>query len=264
MQPPPRQDTYDRLAHLYDLAFAWDIAEEVDWLLARCGANVRRILEPACGSGRMFPAFQHRGVEVVGVERSPTMIDRARQRMASFGLPAPIIHQADMTRFDLHEAFDAALCPINSLNYLLGRDAVLWHLESVARHLVPDARYMVQLDLMDTSVSVDYARDDYQQWEVEYADVRLRTTWQAVSFDAGSGLQTERVRFELLGGPDAGEVYEDEHILRKWSWEEWGALIAASPFKLVAVYDGEKDRPALPLDDRVEEAHLTWHELVVS
>lgn len=253
--------TYNAHAHLYDIAFSWDIEDEVDWLIKRLGRNARRILEPACGSGRMMPAFARRGIEVVGLEKSARMIELAIKRMASLDLPAPKIHQLDMTRFELSEAFDGAICPINSLNYLLGRDHVVWHLESMARCLVGNARYMVQLDLLDTSVSVEYSANDSQTWEAERDGTRVCTTWSAVSFDAGSGLQTESCKFEVLSGPEAGSVYEECHELRKWNWEEWGALVAASPFQLAAVYDGQFN--PLPLDRRVEDAHLTWHELVL-
>lgn len=253
--------TYNEHAHLYDIAFSWDIENEVDWLIERLGRDARRVLEPACGSGRMMPPFARRGIEIVGLETSSRMIELAINRMAALDLPAPKIHQLDMTRFELTEAFDGAICPINSLNYLLGRDQVVWHLESVARCLVGSARYMVQLDLLDTSVSVEYSANDCQTWEDERDGTRVRTTWSAISFDAGSGLQTESCKFEILAGPDAGRVYEERHELRKWNWEEWGALIAASPFRLAAVYDGHLT--PLPLDRRVEDAHLTWHELVL-
>jgi SAM-dependent methyltransferase len=274
---PSSQPTYAALAVLYDIAFSWDIGPEVEWLLTRMGGRVGRVLEPACGSGRMFAEFARRGVEITGVEVEPTMIARARHRAARLCLPEPAIHPGDMTRFDLREAYEGAICPINSLGYLLGHDQLLMHLESVARHLVRGARYLVQLDLMDTGTSIDYARDDRNQWEVDCGALRLRSTWAGLSFDAGSGLQTDLCRFELLppavggvaGRPVAGPteggfepgmswklpagvcsedelahlkpgvVHEDTHVMRKWSWEEWGALIAASPFRLAAAYAGE-------------------------
>ena len=48
---------YDQHADLYDLAFSWDVGPEVEWLFAKLGTNVDVILEPGCGSGRMFPAL---------------------------------------------------------------------------------------------------------------------------------------------------------------------------------------------------------------
>jgi hypothetical protein len=286
-----RQETYESLSHLYDIAFSWDVGEEVNWLLERFGRPMRRLLEPACGSGRMFPAFLQRGVEVVGIELSQTMIQRAHARMAALGLPAPRIHHGDMTCFDVPERFDGALCPINSFGYLRDEPAARSHLGCVARHLAPGGKYLVQVDLMDTSQSIEYAPDDTNRWEVECGAVLVRTTWRPTSFDVRTRLQTELCRFEVLpnhqtgagddarvayqwrlppelAGPEVlaklkpGLVAEDRHIVCKWSWRQWQALIAASPFRLAGVYDGDHGRAALPLDERVQDTHLTWHELV--
>ncbi len=258
-------ETYTRAADLYDVAFSWDVGAEVDWLLQRFGPNTRRLLEPACGSGRMFPAFAQRGVEVVGVEGAAEMIAAAERRMRTAGFAPPTIHHGDMTQFDLGTRFDGALCPINSFGYLLSWDEALSHLNAVARHLRPGGKYLLQVDLLDTSVSVEYGRDDSTTWEAEVDGVRVRCTWAALSFDAGTRCQTERSRFEVLDGPGAGRVVEEDHLQRKWNWPEWQALIAAAPLQQVAAYDA--GAPArwqpLPLNDEVEDSHLTWHELVV-
>ena len=53
---------YNDHAELYDLAFAWDVGDEVEWLMERFGPTVRSVLEPACGSGRLFPELARRGL----------------------------------------------------------------------------------------------------------------------------------------------------------------------------------------------------------
>lgn len=259
---------YNEWAQLYDVAFSWDVTAEVAWLVQRLTAGDRvpvvQILEPACGSGRLFPAFARHGIEIVGIERSPAMAARAAARMRALGLPPAEVLVADMARFELPRGVDGAVCALGSLKYLQSREAVLSHLYAVARHLNAHARYLVQLDLMDTGVSVDYAASDCTTWEAEVDGLRVRTTWRYVSFDAGSGRQTERCRFEVLAGPGAGQVVEEEHVLRVWSWEEWGALVAASPFRLAGVYDGQAGYAPLPLDARIERAERVWHELVLA
>lgn len=256
--------TYAAAAALYDVAFSWDVTREVAWLCDRLGSGVRRIIEPGCGSGRMFPAFAQHGIEVAGVDSSETMVVRARARMAALGLPLPHVLAADMRRFDLGAVFDGAVCPINTFGYLLDEDAADEHFVTMARHLRPGARYLLQVDLLDTSVSVDYARDDCQDWTAEQGGVRVRCIWSALAFDAWTGLQTEQARFEVLSGPDAGRVFEDEHVVRKWSWADWQQLLDRSPFELAAVYDGDAESgyPVLPFDEGVEDGHLTWHELI--
>jgi tRNA/tmRNA/rRNA uracil-C5-methylase (TrmA/RlmC/RlmD family) len=68
---------YGRLAGLYDLVHAArDYEREVDFLMAvflRGQLRPRRVLELFCGTGGHTVAMARRGVEVVGIDRSPEM-----------------------------------------------------------------------------------------------------------------------------------------------------------------------------------------------
>ena len=122
---------YDENVELYDIAFDWDVSDEVDWLLERFGRDCSSVLEPGCGSGRMLEAFARRGIEIVGSDRSSAMVAFARRRLAAAGLTAQVV-VADMTDFDLGRTFGAAVCPINTLGHL-DEDGLARHLVCVAR-----------------------------------------------------------------------------------------------------------------------------------
>lgn len=62
----------------------------------------------------MLSAFAERGVVVVGFDRSPRMVELARERLAGRGT----VELADMTDFDLGRTLDGAVCPINTLLHL--------------------------------------------------------------------------------------------------------------------------------------------------
>ncbi len=126
---------YSSRADFYDWAFSWDNTEEVRWLLRRIGPGVRSILEPGCGSGRMFPPFSRRGIAIVGIDRSREMLRRAVKRMADLGLERPRLVRADMSGFDAGRACDGAVCPINTFAYLKNETSALSHLGCVSRHL---------------------------------------------------------------------------------------------------------------------------------
>jgi SAM-dependent methyltransferase len=243
------------------VAFSWSVGDEVDWLLERFGPGVETVLEPACGSGRMFPELAARGVRVCGVELSGEMIRRAHERMLAAGLPQPNILQADMADFDWRREFDGAFCPINSFGYLLTEERALDHLACVARHLRRGAKYLVQLDLVNPDVPRG-GRPEQSMWETEKDELLVRTTWSWRSYDPGTHLSTQVCRFEILAGPGAGSTVESEHVLRQWSWREWSELVATSPFSLSACYDGESaERDALPRDPSLDNRQLVWHEL---
>jgi SAM-dependent methyltransferase len=241
---------YAEDAELYDIAFDWNLGPEVDWLLEWLRPECRSVLEPGCGSGRMLEALAGRGLEVVGIDTSPEMLELARRRLGARGR----LVRADMTEFDLGRTFDGAVVPINTLMHLKPDD-LPDHLEAMARHLRPGAHYLVQLGILDPDEPPHSSR-----WEAERGETRLLIEWGQDEVDPGKMRQRQRSRIEVLSGPRAGDVVEEEHWMTAWTWGAWDETIAASPFEEVAVYDGNQlDRPRV---ERGAYGGLLWHELM--
>jgi SAM-dependent methyltransferase len=197
----------------------------------------------------MLAALARHGVEVAGMDLSPEMVAFARRRA-----PTATLANADMVEFDLGRAFDGAVCPIGTLMHLTP-DELPRHLEAMGRHLRTGARYLVQLAIMDPE-----AEPRPSSWEAERSETKLRVEWAGGEVDPERMRQLQRSRIEVLSGPRAGEVVEEEHEMTAWTWPAWDGVIAASPFDQVALYDGgERDRPRV---DRGTYGGLLWHELM--
>ena len=258
----PELGFYASQAELYDLAFSWDVEEEVAWLVDRFGPGTTSVLEPFCGNGRLFPGFGRRGIETAGVDLSREMLAKAAARMASAGLARALLAEADTRDFDLGRTFDAAFCPVNSFGYLHTEDDLVRHLACVARHLRPGSRYLVQLGLRDVENFRPLVVDTTSQWDEDTPNGRLRTTWKSGAFDRASLIEKQISHFDWLTGPNAGQSAEFEHSIRVWSWSAWSRAIARSPLREVAAWDGDvAGRPALPVGPAIEGRLLAWHEL---
>ena len=72
-------------AHMFSDARFDAAAGELDALLALAGGTPQRVLDMACGPGRHAIAAAARGLEVVGVDRSAFLLQRARARAADVG-----------------------------------------------------------------------------------------------------------------------------------------------------------------------------------
>jgi SAM-dependent methyltransferase len=240
---------YEDDAELYDIAFDWDISDEADWLVGRLQATT--VLEPGCGAGRMLEALADRGCQVVGIDRSPRMVELSRRRLGTRG----DVFEADMTQFDLGRTFDGAVCPINTLLHLspaeLGR-----HLQRVAQHLEPRTRYLVQVGL----VEADQEPFAGSHWEASRGQTTLKVDWVDEELDVVRGVSRQRSRIEVLAGPRAGEVVEEVHEMTAWTPVTWAGAIEASPFDEVATYDGSAKGP-WPRLDATATGGLLWHEL---
>ncbi len=250
---------YTDNANLYDIAYSRDATDEVDWLVSRMG-SVDLVLEPGCGSGRMFSAFARHQIQVIGIERSEVMAENARACLRSLDLPADVL-EADITDFHLDaltsRPLDGAYCTVNTLSYLQTPQQTLSHLRAVARHLRPGATYLIQLDIFDFSSG--RKPSPKMTWESTLGNQRARTTWSGRSFDPSTRLEVQTSRIEVLDGPNTGHVGNDEHTMLLWDWPTWTRLISDSPFDLVATYDESRVR----LDPPIREAAPLWHELVL-
>ena len=239
-------------AELYDIAFDWDLAEEADWIVERLAAA--SVLEPGCGSGRMLAALAARGVEVVGIDSSATMLDLARRRLGGIAR----VVEADMTDFQLGRRFHGAVSPINTLLHL-SPEQLERHLGCVAEHLEPRSRYLVQVGLVDAAGGEALASS---HWEASRGETSLRISWVDEELDLLQGRSLQRSTIEVLSGPRAGDVVEEVHEMTAWTPATWAAAIDASPFEEAATYDGgvRAERPRVGPE---ATGGLLWHELVL-
>lgn len=125
-------------AGLYDLVAPRDPEMERFYVEAAGGVG-RTVLELACGSGRITVPLAASGVDVTGVDISPTMLERARAALAESGVTAKLI-EADMRSLDLGRRFDAVVIAANSLLHLTTRDDFARAFDAIRQHLAPGGR----------------------------------------------------------------------------------------------------------------------------
>ena len=96
-------------AAVYDELHAPPSSEVVDFLVAR--ARGGPVLELAVGTGRVAAPLVEAGIEVHGIEISPSMIERLHRNL---GEAVPIVAN-DMTAFTLDRGYPIALLGFNTL-----------------------------------------------------------------------------------------------------------------------------------------------------
>ena len=101
-----------------------------------------RVLDLACGHGRISRELARRGARVVGVDLSGALLDRARARDADEPLPITYVHGDAASRSLLEgEVFDAAVCSFG----LSDIDDLDGAIATVGRLLVPGGRFVFSL-----------------------------------------------------------------------------------------------------------------------
>jgi SAM-dependent methyltransferase len=137
---------------LYDLANDRYVFDLPYWRSMIERQRPRRVLELACGTGRLLPTLLSAGRSVepgfrlVGLDLSAPFLARARSRLAEVESgEAVALVEADMRAFALDEQFDLIILAFSSLQYLLTLDDQLACLRNVRRHLAPGGRFAIEL-----------------------------------------------------------------------------------------------------------------------
>jgi len=245
MDPAPRQadpglhgsELYN-LAELYDIAYDWDITRELHFVLTCMEFYGRgepeRVLEPACGTGRNLVVLGRMGLAATGYDINPATLDFARARLAEEGLQESCrALEGGMADFRLPERFQGAFTAINSFRYLLHDEEVLAHLRATADMLERGGVYVIDLSY----AMPPRVRPKIIRWTSRRGDIAMKVAWRTKE-DRATARSHETCTLEV-SGPQGEQTIETRHTTRLWLAEDFRAVVARSPFRLEAIYDGD-------------------------
>ncbi|TWT32754.1 class I SAM-dependent methyltransferase [Blastopirellula retiformator] len=153
MNQPNIADIYD-LPEYYDVVFAddWEAEFEfLDFCFDRyVDGSVNRLLEPACGTGRLLVELAQAGFDVAGVELNEKMVGYCRQRCPGVDLVSGDMANFQLKQFAQSEPFDAGFNMINSVRHLLSEEKAVAHFRCMADVIRPGGIYVVGLHLTPT------------------------------------------------------------------------------------------------------------------
>lgn len=115
------QQFHDREAPNYDqLCYTQNTAQEVEFLIAELGLTPgASVLDVGCGTGRHAIELARKGYRVTGIDLSPGMLERAREKAQAAQVEIEWI-QGDAKKFALDKQFDAVICICEGAFGLLG------------------------------------------------------------------------------------------------------------------------------------------------
>jgi SAM-dependent methyltransferase len=239
---------YERSAEVYDVLYEQLVdydanAERVAVLIRERHPRAATLLEVASGTGAYLERF-NRHFEVVGLDRSAPMLERARRK-----LPDVEMVEGDMAGFDLGRRFDAVVCLFSSIAYVPTLAALQSTMACFADHLNPGG-----VAVLEPWFPAD-------RWDDGYVGVMsARTEQLAVARSSTSIRESERrvvMRFGFaVAYPDGTiDTYVEEHPTGQFTVDEHLAAFAAAG--LTAEFDPEgpmgrglyiavKDEPGAP------------------
>jgi SAM-dependent methyltransferase len=175
-----------------------------------------RVLELACGTGRVTLPLTRAGVEMVGLDIDPVMLAVAKAKRGQN--PWPMLIAADMRQFSLSCRFSVVIVPYNSIQLLTSLTEVAACLTGIAAHLAPRGIAGFEVtDFQSAAVETEVALQPVYRGQLCGQPVVLSGS---LSHDLAG--RTSRYRRSFAG---AGWTVDDELVIRSYRRDELAPLL---------------------------------------
>jgi SAM-dependent methyltransferase len=220
----------------YDIAYQTDTRREADFIEAACRKycpfEVRRFLEPACGTGRLITELAARGYQVAGFDISQPALSYLRRRLARRRLHAKTF-EADMSNFRLGRPVDAAYCTVNTFRLLLTEQAARAHLQCIADSIRPGGIYVLGLHLLPSDVD----EENGERWTEWRGGTKVTVTLRVLRTNRRRRINDLRVCLLARRGSNKVRL-RHEFQFRMYTASQLRRLLGSVPsLQLCDVYD---------------------------
>ena len=164
----PLASWYDSLTE--DVPYG-ELADFYEKLLEREGRRCSSLLDLCCGTGTLTCMLAARGCDMTGVDASPEMLAKAREKAC--GAENPLFLCQEASELDLYGTVDGAMCSLDGMNYIPPEE-----LDEVFRRLhlfiEPGGRFAFDMHRpehlreLDGGVFVDETEDVLCLWRAEF------------------------------------------------------------------------------------------------
>ena len=226
--PDPGEFYTGLVAELYrPLRSAISDPEPYARFIARYGEPA---LELGCGDGDPMLDLVARGLDVEGLDASPDMLDRCRQRARAAGV-AVTLHQQSIQRMDLATRYNSIYLAGATFNLLPDDDTARQALERIRDHLTPEGAALIPL-LVPLVAPPELVQEQIDEEGSLILVVTGASTWDDARRELRTALRYERTR------PDGHtERLDREWVLHWYPKATFGALADGSGLEADAILD---------------------------
>ena len=237
--------SYQALARFYD-QLTDDVgyerrADYLERLFKDCPIGVHTVLDLACGTGTLTCLLADRGYEMIGVDGSEEMLSQAQQKAWAVEGERPLFLHQSMPELDLYGTVDAAVCMLDSINYLTSPKDVRRTLERLRLFIAPGGMLVFDINSeeklrgLDGQVFLDETEDVYCVWRADYAR-RLVTYWMDIFSRQSDGAWQRSL-----------EIHKE----RAYGVEELREMLKAAGFTRIRVYGDLRKTPPREGEQRI-------------
>jgi len=216
----------DEHARVYHERFSDSDRGDVSYYREQAKAADGRVLEAACGTGRVYLELLAAGVDADGFDASRGALAVLREHAARRGLD-PSVWQASMTDVAVDREYGLVICPFNTFQHLRSIEEQLAALEAAYGALAPGGTFLIDVFVPN----FDLICETYDEWQTETIDAN-GTTYELETRSRIVDEVRQVFAVEETGSePDGTEAFSIEHRLKMVPPRELELLVRRSPFE---------------------------------
>jgi SAM-dependent methyltransferase len=220
----------------YDLIFGSDWVAEFKFLEAAFKKHVdgktKRVLEPACGTGRLLFRMAKAGYVSAGLDLNEKAVEYCNARLKKHALKQTA-WVANMCDFSVKRPFDAAFNTINSFRHLNTEKAAVAHFQAMAAAVRPGGIYALGFHL----TPLEGIPTDEESWSARRGNLQINTRMWPRDKNTKTRIERFNLRFDVYR-PTGSIRIDDCLVLRSYTWKQFASMIKKVPeWHVEAAYD---------------------------
>ena len=204
--------------------------EQITAVLSDNGIEKELILDLGCGTGVLTELLARKGYDMIGIDLSQEMLNRAIEKRDASKLPILYLQQ-DMREFELYGTVKAVVSVCDSLNYLLEDEDVIQTFRLVNNYLDPQGLFIFDFNTV------------YKYKEV-IGDATIAENREDCSFIWENYYhEQEKINeYEITFFIKEGEFYrrfEETHFQRGYTVEEMQDFLLKAGLEFISMKDAD-------------------------
>ncbi len=161
----------------------------IETILLTNNVEAKQILDMACGTGTCLKLWLEKGYQVIGLDRSFTMLEICKKKISHYNNNLGLIN-CDMRNVSLKSPVPIITCLYDSLNYLLSEGDLLSCFHNVYNNLTPQGIFIFDMNTIH-SLCDEWGNNTFHR-----KDKNIFSTWQNI-YDRKTNISTLKLTLKI-------------------------------------------------------------------
>jgi len=233
-------NAYTKFADYYDLIYKGTVdyekeCEILETIFERYSPKKpKTILDVGCGTGSHTIPLAKQGYSVTGIDISPGMIKKAKEKAEKENVDAKFLVQ-DMRSLNLETKLDSAICMFGAFGYLLTNEDLARFFAGLSRNLDEAGLFVFEF----WSIG-GLKPSPYKSWTKAQHENVIVYRFSESNFDRETNVLNIDMHFIIVYKDKLPEIFAENHNIRCYTLAEMKKRLKNNGFKPVAAYDWDR------------------------